>query len=183
MRLSGLMPYNGHEPVTGNIVIGNTAAAPSWIFANTGLSSGSVLTGLLGYEVDEEEGDQPANTIVLGLRHYTFTDGMTYYGDMTVYQAASGAWVFSPGTVQGLRAIATAPTLRVRPVRWSIRPRSRYPRTCWRSSFPSCCHSDREWRRPLPPLPNSSGPTATPTPGVVQITAPLNNATVSEPSV
>jgi hypothetical protein len=88
--------YNGKEPTNSDIVIGNTAAAPSWVFANTGLTTGSVLSGLLGYEVDREQGSQPANTILLAHSPYTFTDGSTQFGDMTVYQAASGATVFSP---------------------------------------------------------------------------------------
>jgi hypothetical protein len=169
--------YNGHEPVTGNIVIGNTAAAPSWIFANTGLSSGSVLTGLLGYEVDEEEGDQPANTIVLAHSPYTFTDGMTYYGDMTVYQAASGAWVFSPGTVQwswGLSYMSPwGPTSSV------VNPAAQQITANVLAQFINPAATPTASVSTPTATQQVGSPTATPTPGAVQITAPLNNATVT----
>ena len=50
------------DPVDGDIVVKN---ASHWIFDNTGLQSGSVLPGLLGYEVDGILGHQPSTTEVL----------------------------------------------------------------------------------------------------------------------
>jgi hypothetical protein len=87
--------YNGYEPVSGNIVIVDPS---SWVFNGTGLKKGSTLNGLLGYEVDREYGDQPSNTILLAHSPYRVKKTIQY-GEMTVYQASSGATVFAAGTV------------------------------------------------------------------------------------
>jgi hypothetical protein len=89
--------YNGKSPLDADITITD---ASSWVFANTGLRGGDILSGLLGREVSQEEGHQPPDTILLAHSPYTFTDGTTQYGDMTIYQAQSGALVFSAGTMQ-----------------------------------------------------------------------------------
>ncbi len=169
--------YNGKEPVNGNIVIGDTSAAPSWVFANTGLTTGSILTGLLGYEVDEEEGHQPANTIVLAHSPYTFTDGTTQYGDMTVYQAASGATVFATGTVQWMWGLSNmspwGPTSNL------VNPAAQQITQNVLAQFINPSATPTASAVTPTATPNSGPPTATPTPGAVQITAPLNNAIVS----
>ena len=89
--------YNGFEPMNADIVITNPS---SWVFANTGLKAGDTLKELLGYEASAEAGNQPANTILLAHSPYIFSDGSTQFGDMTLYQAASGAQVFSVGSIQ-----------------------------------------------------------------------------------
>jgi hypothetical protein len=86
-----------YEPVNADIVVVNPS---SWVFNNTGLTNGSHITGLLGYEVDREFGDQPANTVLLAHSPYVTSSGQTQYADMTIYQAASGAWVFAAGTIR-----------------------------------------------------------------------------------
>jgi hypothetical protein len=90
---------NPDEPVDGNITI---TAASSWVFANTGLQAGSMLQGLLGYEVDElyNDGNAPAGIVDLAHSSYVFTDGTTQHSDMTVYTAGSGATVFAAGSIQ-----------------------------------------------------------------------------------
>ncbi|MDO8432905.1 MAG: hypothetical protein Q7S58_10910 [Candidatus Binatus sp.] len=85
-----------YGPVDTDIVVVNAA---HWIFANTGLQNGSKLTGLLGYEVDREFGNQPANTVVLAHSPYTTKSGSTQFADMTIYRASSGAWVFGAGSI------------------------------------------------------------------------------------
>jgi hypothetical protein len=153
--------YNGYEPVNGDIVVGN---ASSWVFANTGLTNGSVISGLLGYEVSEEKGHQPANTVLLAHSPYTYADGSTQYGDMTVYQAASGATVFSTGTVQWM---------------WGLSHMSP-----WGSATslvnPAAQQITRNVLAQFINSPGSvTGPSATPTPSALQITAPANGATVA----
>jgi hypothetical protein len=92
------------DPVNGDIVIDDVTSAP-WVFTNTGLTSGSHLPGLLGYEVDKTGPKTPAGTIRLG--HSPFTTHKTDpskdfsdHSDMTVYTAPSGAVVFATGTIQ-----------------------------------------------------------------------------------
>jgi hypothetical protein len=97
--------YYGPEPVNGDILITNSS--PSWLFANTGLTIGSTLPGLLGYEVDAYavDGTTPADTQVVAHSPYTF-GGATYYGDMTVYTSTSGSTVFGFGTLQWIWGLA-----------------------------------------------------------------------------
>ena len=86
-----------YQPVDTDIVVAN---ASHWVFAGTGLTNGSTLTGLLGYEVDREFGNQPANTVVLAHSPYLTDLGALQFADMTIYQAPSGAWVFGVGSIQ-----------------------------------------------------------------------------------
>jgi hypothetical protein len=86
--------------VDGDIVIDNVTGAP-WVFANTGLTKGSKLIGLLGYEVDTMTSASPSGTVRLGHSPYTDPNSGTVSNyDMTVYTAASGATVFATGSIQ-----------------------------------------------------------------------------------
>lgn len=88
------------NPVDGDIVIDDVTSAP-WVFANTTLTTGSVLPGLLGYEVDAIAASSPPSVIRLAHSPFTTTDdGTSGYSDMTVYTAASGATVFATGSIQ-----------------------------------------------------------------------------------
>lgn len=89
----GVMYYT--NPVHGNIVVDD---ASSWVYKNTGLSHGSSLPGLLGYEIDQMFGHAPPNTIRLA--HSVFGTGAQDFSDMTVYGAQSGATVFATGSMQ-----------------------------------------------------------------------------------
>lgn len=74
--------------------------ASHWTWAGTGVRSGDHLPGLLGVEVDRMFSSSPAGTTSVAhspLKTYT---GATEYSDMTVYTAASGATVFSTGSIQ-----------------------------------------------------------------------------------
>lgn len=84
------------NPVSGDIVVENTS---HWVFANSGLNPGDHLPALLGYEVDAMQSRYPPNTVRLA--HSPFiARGLTLYSDMTIYQAASGAWVFGTGSME-----------------------------------------------------------------------------------
>jgi hypothetical protein len=85
-------------PVDGDIVISNAAHS---VFTRTGLSNGSRLSGLLGYEVDMRFGGW-GNVVELASSPYTilsppFTAGTS---NMTIYTAGSGAQVFATGSIQ-----------------------------------------------------------------------------------
>ena len=99
--------YNGQEPMNAPVVVVN---ASNWVFNGTGLSNGSQLAGLQGFEADQiyPSGISPSNVIQLTHSPYTI-NGNTYYADMSLYQAGSGAWVFATGSMYfqyGLSALS-----------------------------------------------------------------------------
>jgi hypothetical protein len=85
------------DPVQADIVIAPTA--PAWILANTGLSNGDKLKGLLGYEVDRMTTASPPGAIAIAHSPYLYRQQIRY-ADMAVYQATSGAIVFATGSIQ-----------------------------------------------------------------------------------
>ncbi len=86
------------SPIDGDIVIDN---ASHWVFANTGLKNGDKLTGLLGYEIDAIVGiASPPGLVRLAHSPYVSEQGETGFADMTIHTTASGAMVFSAGTIQ-----------------------------------------------------------------------------------
>jgi len=83
--------------VQGDTVIEN---ASHWVFSGTGLNPGDRLPGLEGHEVDRMFSAYPPNTIRLAHSPVTDSSGNRDFGDMTIYHAASGAYVFAAGTMQ-----------------------------------------------------------------------------------
>lgn len=73
----------------------------NWIFAGTGLRQGDHVAGIVGYEYDRlgDEASRPPGMAIVG-----FSPVIGWLGDDTavsaVYEAASGAPVFSAGTIQ-----------------------------------------------------------------------------------
>ena len=94
-RLVGVM--YAADPVDGDIVVD---APRHWVFEGTGLKAGDALRGLLGYEVDMIYGVGPRT--IERLAHSPFVDhgGRHRFADMTIYRAASGAFVFATGSMQ-----------------------------------------------------------------------------------
>src|SRR5712691_3553998 len=101
------------DPVNTSIRIEDSS---NWVCANTGLTDGALLPGLLGYEVDSMFYNAPEGTARVAHSVYTFPSGpvrstedssgilgvagQTVYPDMTVYTADSGATVFATGSMQ-----------------------------------------------------------------------------------
>ncbi len=83
-------------PVDGDLLITQPLHP---LFDNVHLPSDHRLPGLLGYEIDQAFPDGPAGLIILAHSPYQ-RDGQVVYGDMTLYQAPSGAYVFATGTIQ-----------------------------------------------------------------------------------
>jgi hypothetical protein len=82
-------------------VVTNSA---SWVYRGSGFKDGDRVAGIVGYESDRSFSTYPvpparAGTYTL-LSHSPFTDayGNSDYANSSVYQAASGAWVFAAGT-------------------------------------------------------------------------------------
>lgn len=96
--------------VDGDIAIDSP---PDWMLAHTNLKSGSILPGLLGYEVDRIYKSAPKN--IIRVAHSPYLDGdKISYADMAVYTAESGAIVFATGSMQWIWALDdyNAPQLR-----------------------------------------------------------------------
>ncbi|MGB9150925.1 MAG: N,N-dimethylformamidase beta subunit family domain-containing protein, partial [Burkholderiales bacterium] len=88
------------DSVDGDMVISNCIP---WICNGTNLVNGSVLPGMLGYEVDKvDPASSPANIQIITASPYLYNrDGIveTRFSNMTYYQAASGARVFATGSM------------------------------------------------------------------------------------
>ena len=83
-------------PVDGDLVI----TRPSHpLFSGIPLPPDHRLPGLLGYEIDRAFPEGPAKLEILAHSPHQ-RDGQVVYGDMTLYQAPSGAHVFATGTIQ-----------------------------------------------------------------------------------
>lgn len=97
-------------PVDGDILV-TLPAHP--LFAGVNLPSDHRLPGLLGYEIDRAFPNGPAGLTVLAHSPYE-RDGKVLHGDMTLYEAPSGARVFATGTIQWSWGLDdyNAPTLR-----------------------------------------------------------------------
>jgi hypothetical protein len=83
------------DPVQSDIVVDDDT---NWVYADTGLSNGDRLVGLLGYEVDQMFGNAPPGTVRIA--HSVFGTGERDFSDATVYTASSGATVFAIGSMQ-----------------------------------------------------------------------------------
>jgi len=84
------------DPVDGDVVVDE---ADHWAFAGTGLGPGSVLSGLLGYEVDAVAEGSPPGLHRLAHSPFTRPSGETRYADMTIHESAGGALVFATGSM------------------------------------------------------------------------------------
>lgn len=81
------------DPFYGDITVSN---AGHWVYKGTGLTNGSVLTGLLGYEVDGVD-PKTAPTGITLLSNSPTTFGAS---SMAVYGTPAGGTVFSTGSMQ-----------------------------------------------------------------------------------
>ena len=74
---------------------------PAWLFAGTGLVAGSQVNGIVGYELDRTSIASPLGTQVVGGGSTPCLGGRPPIGvsQSTLYQAPSGALVFSSGTM------------------------------------------------------------------------------------
>ena len=91
--------FNG-EVFDASYVVQN---ASNWIYAGTGWTNGTVVPGLVGYEYNHYfgAGTAPAGTTILSNSPVTNADnGQADTANSVIYTAASGARVFSAGTIQ-----------------------------------------------------------------------------------
>ena len=102
-RLRGVQ-YAGQLAGSSNAAYVVTNSS-NWIFAGTGLVNGNSIPGIVGYEGDVSKTGFPLPTAVAGtyalLSQSPFTDtaNRSNNSNSSIYQALSGAWVFSSGTI------------------------------------------------------------------------------------
>ena len=83
-------------PVDGDILI----TRPSHpLFTGVNIPADHRLPGLLGYEIDRAFPNGPVGLTILAHSPHEH-NGQTVYGDMTLYETASGARVFATGSIQ-----------------------------------------------------------------------------------
>ena len=101
------------DPVDGDIIV---AAPEHGLFDGTGLQRGSVLRGLLGYEVECVHGHGPADVQVLAASPWQTTGTKARQGiaHLTLTSAPSGALAFATGSMPWAWGVDdfNAPTLR-----------------------------------------------------------------------
>ena len=72
----------------------------NWVYAGTGFKDGDTVTGIVGWRTDRFFSQYPGPSATTGT--YTLLSRSTFTGDYSnssVYQAASGAWVFATGSM------------------------------------------------------------------------------------
>ena len=91
--------YNGYQPY----VVKNSG---NWVYAGTGFKDGDSVPGLIGYEADVFYSTYPkpgvggTYTLLSNSPYCCASSGSsTTAANSSVYQAASGAWVFATGTM------------------------------------------------------------------------------------
>ncbi len=85
-----------YNSLDGDMVI---ADCPEWICAGTALRSGSVLKGMLGYEVDSIAPSSPPGIVLLASSPYSGCSAGDCRAHTTYYTAPSGAGVFGSGSM------------------------------------------------------------------------------------
>jgi hypothetical protein len=85
----------------GDYVVQN---ASNWVYAGTGFNNGTVVTGIVGYEYDVavSNGSQPAGLVLLSSS--PMGSGRPN-ANSSLYQAASGAWVFAAGSIDFVKGL------------------------------------------------------------------------------
>jgi Bacterial Ig domain len=83
--------------LNGDLVVSDPA---HWLFANTAVTVGQHLNGLLGYEVDGTNIFSPPGTWVACASPYQIYENPIQYSHAASYRAPSGATVFASGSME-----------------------------------------------------------------------------------
>ncbi len=89
---------------------------PGWLFAGTGVSATTRITGIVGYELDERTPASPPGTLLVGsgtgIPCMSEAEPSPVHGSLsetTLYTARSGALVFATGTLGWEYALSPVP--------------------------------------------------------------------------
>jgi hypothetical protein len=91
------------------------ALAPSWLFANTGVTPSASIPGIVGYELDERTPSTPRGTQLIGggsascMPENERLPVRGTHADTTLYTTPSGAFVFASGTLGWLYGLEPVP--------------------------------------------------------------------------
>ena len=98
-QLVGVM-YDGYKDnARGQAYIVQNSS--HWVYAGTGFVNGTSVKGIVGYEWDKRfnNGLEPAGLVTLAASPVNVQGGGKSTSNATIYQASSGAWVFSVGSI------------------------------------------------------------------------------------
>jgi hypothetical protein len=89
---------------------------PAWLFAGTGITAGSAIPGVVGYELDQRTPATPPGTVLVGtgadvpcMPEVEPSPVRGTVAETTVYTAPSGALVFATGTLGWEYALSPVP--------------------------------------------------------------------------
>jgi hypothetical protein len=80
--------------------------ASSWVYTNTGAFNGENVPNVVGYEIDAYNSTYPSPTAAAGSYQFLSNSpivnnlNQTVFQNATIYQAPSGAWVFSGAAIE-----------------------------------------------------------------------------------
>src|SRR5947199_1983838 len=80
--------------------------ASSWVYANTGAFNGESVPNIVGYEIQAYNSSYPSPSAAAGTYQLLSSspivnnNNQTVFQNATIYQAASGAWVFSGASIE-----------------------------------------------------------------------------------
>ena len=79
----------------------SASLSPSWLFSGTGLTAGSTVPGIVGYELDRVAPSPPSGLTIVGSGRASCQGGSAQsdQAHSVLYRAPSGALVFSSGTM------------------------------------------------------------------------------------
>jgi hypothetical protein len=112
--------FNADNPALPYVVQNSN----NWVYTGTGLANGSSVPGILGYELDQYFSNAPAP--VAGTATYVLLSNSPFagangqnFGNSSIHEAPSGAWVFGAGTIDwswGLDSYVPPPGINTRGV-------------------------------------------------------------------
>lgn len=112
--------FNADNPALAYVVQNST----NWVYTGTGLADGSSIPGVLGYELDQYFSNAPSPVadpttyVLLSNSPFNGVHGMNF-GNSSISEAPSGAWVFCAGTIDwswGLDSYVPPPGINTRGV-------------------------------------------------------------------
>ncbi len=94
------IPEQDNQGFFPSFVVTNSS---HWVYAGTGFKDGDAVRGLVGYETDRYFANEAGPPAVPGthtlLSHSAWGSGPDDYSNSSIYQAASGAWVYATGSM------------------------------------------------------------------------------------
>jgi hypothetical protein len=112
--------FNADNPALPYVVQNSN----NWVYTGTGLANGSSVPGILGYELDQYFSNAPgpiadtATYVLLSNSPFAGANGQNF-GNSSIHEAPSGAWVFGAGTIDwswGLDSYVPPPGINTRGV-------------------------------------------------------------------